>query len=164
MLAKKAVGDETIDVPSTYVGYQGVHQMKQILLVLAMTLATILPHATTAEETDEGAIQGVIASQLDAFRAEDVDTAWSYASPMIQRMFRTPKLFGHMVETGYPMVWKQTSTEFLELRDINGSMWQKVLVRDGSGTYHVLDYKMFATDKGWLIDGVQLIREAGVGV
>ena len=138
--------------------------MKQILLVLAMTLATILPHGATAQEADEGAIRGVIANQFDAFLAEDVDKAWSYASPTIQSMFRTPTMFGRMVENGYPMVWKPTSTEFLELRDVDGALWQKVLVRDGSGTYHVLDYKMIATDDGWLIDAVQLIQEAGVGV
>ncbi|MEC7761769.1 MAG: DUF4864 domain-containing protein [Pseudomonadota bacterium] len=137
--------------------------MKQILLVLAITLATLLPRVMTAQTSDEGAIQGVISSQLDAFIAEDVDAAWTYASPMIQGMFRTPQMFGRMVENGYPMVWKPTATQFLELRDVDGALWQKVILRDGAGVYHVVEYKMLATDDGWLIDGVQLIREAGVG-
>lgn len=137
--------------------------MKQILLAFSIVLAFAIPRSAPAQDANEAAIQGVITDQFAAFRAEDLDTAFSYASPMIQGMFRTPAMFGHMVEQGYPMVWRPSSTEFLELRDVDGALWQKVLVRDGSGTYHVLDYKMVNMNDHWLIDGVQLIREAGVG-
>jgi hypothetical protein len=138
--------------------------MKQIFLVIALTCALVLPRGTTAQSGDAGAIQGVISSQFDAFLAEDVETAFSFASPMIQGMFRTPSNFGMMVENGYPMVWAPASTEFLELDERNGALWQKVLVQDTGGTFHVLEYKMVQRDGDWLIDGVQLIEEAGIGV
>ena len=138
--------------------------MKQILLVIALTFAVILPRPTAAQDGDAGAIQGVISDQFDAFLIEDVETAFSYASPMIQGLFRSATNFGQMVENGYPMVWAPASTKFLELDERNGALWQKVLVQDTGGTFHVLEYKMVQREGDWLIDGVQLIREAGIGV
>lgn len=61
---------------------------------------------------DDAAIEGVIRQQLDAFLAGDVDTAWGYASPEIQRLFGNPENFGRMVERGYPMVWAPGDVRF----------------------------------------------------
>lgn len=138
--------------------------MKQIILAVALSLAAVLPGVSPAEDANETAIQGVISSQFSAFLEKDVDAAWSYASPLIQNMFRTPENFGRMVENGYPMVYTPSETRFLELRDVDGALWQKVRVRDMSGQYHLLDYKMVETDGGWLIDAVQFIKSVGLGV
>lgn len=138
--------------------------MKQIILAVALCLAAVLPGVSPAQTPAESAIQGVISGQFSAFLDEDVDAAWGYASPMIQNMFRTPENFGRMVENGYPMVYTPSETRFLELRDVDGALWQKVQVRDTSGQYHLLDYKMVKTEDGWLIDGVQFIKSVGVGV
>jgi hypothetical protein len=52
---------------------------------------------------------------------------------------------------------------FLELRDIDGALWQKVMIRDQAGEFHVLDYQMIQTAEGWQINGVQLLRAPDVG-
>jgi hypothetical protein len=62
-----------------------------------------------------------------------------------------------MVQQGYPMVWDNSDVSFLELRDINGFLWQKVMVRDKNGNLHILDYQMVETSEGWQINGVQLL-------
>ena len=134
--------------------------MKHFLLALALLFAAPL----FAQDARDSAIQGVISSQFDAFIAEDVDEAWSYASPTIQGMFRTPQNFGSMVENGYPMVWHPTNRQFMELRDEDGSLWQRVQVGDMSGVYHLLDYKMVQIDGEWRIDAVIYLEEVGVGV
>ncbi|WP_296423320.1 DUF4864 domain-containing protein [Yoonia sp.] len=119
--------------------------------------------ATAAFAQDAGAIADVIGSQLQAFNERDVDGAWSHASPMIQGLFGNPENFGMMVQRGYPMVWDNAEVRFLELREIAGEQWQKIMIRDASGGLHMLDYQMIETADGWQINGVQLLRAPDVG-
>ncbi len=119
--------------------------------------------ATSAFAQDSDAIEGVIGSQLEAFNNRDVSEAWQYASPNIKRLFGNPGNFGMMVQQGYPMVWDNADVRFLELRDIAGNLWQKVMVRDAQGGLHILDYQMIETSDGWQINGVQLLAAPDVG-
>jgi len=128
---------------------------------LAIVMALGLSGPAMAQ--DSQAIEGVIGSQLDAFNARDVETAFIYASPMIKGMFGTPQNFGLMVEQGYPMVWTNADVRFLELREIAGQLWQKVLLRDAAGGLHVVDYQMIETADGWQINGVSILPAPDVG-
>ena len=132
--------------------------IRQILLALLLVLAAPAP------AQDGAAIEETITAQLDAFNDRDVAGAWQYASPMIQSMFGSPENFGMMVQRGYPMVWTNSDARFLELRDIDGRLWQKVLVRAADGTAHILDYQMIQTDDGWQINGVSILPAPEVGV
>lgn len=109
-------------------------------------------------------IQATIGSQIEAFRADDFAQAFTYASPNIRRMFRTPENFGAMVRGGYPMVWRPSEVRFLELREIAGALWQKVMVTDSKGRAHILDYQMIEIDDGWKINAVQLVKTGGANV
>ena len=127
--------------------------------LLALTLAAGLSFQAFAQ-TD--AIKGVISSQLEAFQADDLDTAFSFASPMIKRMFRNPERFGEMVQQGYPMVWRPADVKFGPLRTVNGKRVQIVLFTDQSGRMFEASYEMIETQEGWQINGVML-KEAGLG-
>lgn len=126
--------------------------------ILALLLAT-----GVARAQDAGAIEEVIGSQLQAFNDRDVDEAFSYASPMIKGMFGTPQNFGVMVERGYPMVWTNSDARFLDLREVAGRLYQRVLVRDALGGLHVLEYQMIETAEGWQINGVSVLPAPDVG-
>ncbi|SFS21752.1 DUF4864 domain-containing protein [Yoonia litorea] len=119
--------------------------------------------ASAAFAQDSQAIEDVIGSQLEAFNDRDVPSAWQYASPNIKRLFGNPGNFGMMVQQGYPMVWDNAEVRFLELRDINGFLWQKIMLRDKTGNLHVLDYQMVQTADGWQINGVRLLPMPDVG-
>ncbi len=119
--------------------------------------------ATSAVAQDADAIEDVISSQLNAFNNRDISQAWEYASPNIKRLFGNPGNFGMMVQQGYPMVWDNADVRFLELRDVRGNLWQKVMVRDAQGGLHILDYQMVETAQGWQINGVQLLPSPDVG-
>jgi hypothetical protein len=136
--------------------------MRRLLLtcVLAAGLATPL----AAQEAPNPAIQSTITSQIEAFRADDFSRAFTFASPTIKRLFGTPENFGAMVRNGYPMVHRPSSVRMLELREVAGALWQRVLVTDGTGATHVLDYQMIETAEGWQINAVQLVPQSGVGV
>ena len=119
--------------------------------------------ASTAFAQDADAIEGVIDEQLQAFNDRDVGEAWQYASNNIQRLFGNPGNFGMMVQQGYPMVWDNAEVRFLELREVSGLFWQKIMVRDAAGGLHILDYQMVETASGWQINGVQLLPAPDVG-
>jgi hypothetical protein len=68
-----------------------------------------------------------------------------------------------MVQQGYPMVWDNADVRFLDLRDVAGFVWQKVMIRDAQGALHLLDYQMIETADGWQINGVTLLPAPDVG-
>lgn len=114
----------------------------------------------------EPAIPGIeltIDSQIEAFLRDDFDAAFGFASDSIKGVFGSPERFGQMVRNGYPMVWRPGEVRYLELRDVDGALWQKVLIRDRLGRLHVLDYQMIETAEGWRINGVQLLSPPDVG-
>lgn len=107
-------------------------------------------------------IEGVISSQLEAFKSDDFEEAFEFAHPSIRNLFRTPENFGIMVRRGYPMVWRPAEVMFLDLRDEAGILTQRVQIVDGAGATHILDYSMIETSDGWKISGVQIIEAPGV--
>ena len=124
-----------------------------------LSLCLTLPAAA-----QEGPIQSTILNQIEAFRADDFATAFTFASPTIKGIFGTAENFGTMVRNGYPMVHRPADVQMLELREVAGALWQRVMITDAEGRTHVLDYQMVETAEGWQINGVQLLRSAGVGV
>ncbi|PJF07809.1 DUF4864 domain-containing protein [Pseudorhodobacter sp. MZDSW-24AT] len=111
----------------------------------------------------EEPIQNTIQNQLNALQADDFSTAFSFASPTIKSLFGTPDNFGLMVRQGYPMVYRPGRVQMLDLREVAGALWQRVMITDEQGRTHLLDYQMIETGDGWQINGVQLLPSAGVG-
>ncbi len=129
--------------------------MRRSLLALSLSVAV-----ATGVFAQNSEIEANIAAQIQAFKVDDFDTAFTFASPNIQRLFRNPDNFGAMVRNGYPMVWRPSDLRFLELREIAGALWQKVLIVDGRGQTHILDYQMVQQEDGWKINAVQLLGKA----
>ncbi|MFC3182725.1 DUF4864 domain-containing protein [Cypionkella sinensis] len=130
----------------------------RLYLSVAAFAALALPAAA-----QEAPIQQTIQQQLDAFNAQDVPKAWTYASPNIKGIFGTPDQFGEMVEKLYPMVWQHGDVRMLELRTVAGNLWQRVMITDLGGRTYLLDYMMVETKDGWQINAVQLLPQQGVG-
>ena len=131
--------------------------MRFIILSLFLTLG----FATMSSAQDED-IQATITAQIEAFKMDDFDEAFTYASPNIQGIFGNAENFGTMVRGGYPMVWRPAEVRYLDLRDVAGYLWQRVMITDASGTVHVLDYQMVKLENGWKINGVQLLDKSAV--
>ena len=131
--------------------------------LLSLILIAFAALAAPAQEARVPAIETTIQNQFDAFLLDDVTTAFSFASPAIKGMFGSPERFGQMVRQGYPMVWRPADVKYLELRNVSGNLWQRVMVTDQAGAVHMLDYQMIQTPEGWQINGVQLLPQAGVG-
>jgi hypothetical protein len=134
--------------------------MRQLLFGLGAALYLSIS-AVFAQDAD---IEGVISRQIEAFRQDDFATAFTFASPNIQRLFRNSENFGDMVRQGYPMVWRPARVDFLGLRNQNGRTVQRVLITDMSGVEHVLDYDMIASENGWVINGVAMLGQPDASV
>ncbi len=133
--------------------------MRNGLFAAFVTAVLSLPAAAQEEP-----IQTTIQSQIEAFQADDFGRAFTFASPTIKGMFGTPENFGAMVKQGYPMVYRPAEVQMMELREVAGSLWQRVHVVDQAGAGWYLDYRMVETAEGWQIDAVQILPAPDVGV
>ena len=131
--------------------------MVRSLLTLCLILGLSLPVRAQSDQ-----IVGVITSQIEAFQQNDLERAFSFASPNIKGMFGSPERFGVMVEQGYPMVWRPSDVQFGPLRSFDGRNVQIVFFTDQLGKVFEASYEMIETDQGWQINGVTL-KEAGLG-
>ncbi|WP_350156252.1 DUF4864 domain-containing protein [Roseovarius indicus] len=130
--------------------------MRHMIAAVLMTLALALPAKANED------IEKVISNQIDAFLADDFETAFTYASPMIKDIFGTPEKFGQMVRQGYPMVWRPSEVNFLSIDRRGKELWQNVMVRDAEGALYILEYQMIPGEMGWLINAVR-VRKATEG-
>ncbi len=128
-------------------------------LVMAAALAT----GALAEEGRVPGVEAVIQDQLNAFMVDDFATAFTFASPMIKGMFGTSERFGQMVRQGYPMVWRPGEVRFLEVESQGALRYQKVMIFDGGGVPHVLEYEMIPAGESWQINGVRYLGPPNLG-
>lgn len=124
-------------------------------LVLSLSLAAAPAAAQTAEEA--AAFRGVISAQVEAFRADAWERAFSYASPNIRTMFGDTDRFRFMVMDGYEAVARPQVFEFEEATTVNGRPTQPAFVIGPDGVAkRALYFMERQPDGSWKIDGVVL--------
>ncbi|MEB8385915.1 DUF4864 domain-containing protein [Rhodobacteraceae bacterium KMM 6894] len=132
--------------------------MRQFILTIWTVFALTVGPIAAAQDTP---IEDVISAQIEAFKLDDFERAFTYASSTIQQTFGDAERFGVMVQRGFPMVWRPADVTFLGLETRNGALRQDVLVRDGAGASHVLEYEMIEGETGWKINGVRIRQPEG---
>jgi len=105
----------------------------------------------------------VIADQHRAFEASDLDAAYAHAFPGIKSKFRTPEIFGHIVATEYPVIWRPAGYEMIDILDTAKGPKQIVSLQDAQGRFFHAVYEMRLIGDTWRIDGVSLRQSAEVG-
>ncbi len=114
--------------------------------------------ASLAQQASNDTIEAVIRDQVADFAVDDWVGAFDHASPAIRRLFGTADNFGAMVRNGYPMVWRPSELRFGTLSERTDRSYQRVVVFDGSGVPHALEYEMIRIDGAWKINGVRLLQ------
>ena len=126
-------------------------------LILGMTLGLALPAAAQVSPADQTAIRGVIEGQVEAFRRDDGEAAFGYASPNIRSLFGTPETFMDVVRQGYRPVYRPQVFEFREIVTLHGMPTQKVHVVGPDGRPVTAFYPMTQQPDGsWRIEGCYL--------
>lgn len=128
----------------------------KLLAMVGGVMMTLLAALGVAAQQAE--IEGTISSQIEAFKADDFEQAFTYATPDLQRLFQSPQNFQRMVTQGYPMVWRPAEVTYLEIEERGSILFQKVQIVDAKGRQHLLLYRMVQTDQGWRIGGVQILQ------
>lgn len=108
-------------------------------------------------DDDRLAIRQAIQGQIDAFKADDADRAFSFATPMIQDRFGDASRFVAMVKQGYMPVYRPRQVEFSELLDVRGKPTQRLVVtgpdNDLFSAYYLMEQQ---PDGSWRISGCVL--------
>jgi Domain of unknown function (DUF4864) len=126
-------------------------------LILGMTLGLALPAAAQVSPADQTAIRGAIEGQVEAFRRDDGEAAFGYASPNIRSLFGTPETFMDVVRQGYRPVYRPQVFEFREIVTLHGMPTQKVHVVGPDGRPVTAYYPMTQQPDGsWRIEGCYL--------
>lgn len=136
--------------------------LKRVTFLFAVLL--MLPVAALKAEDSalpagaQAEIKGVIESQLAAFKRDDGQTAFSFASPTIKQIFGTPERFMAMVRQGYPAVYRPQAVEFRKLHQDGSALIQEIRFIGPDGKAVIGLYRLIQTADGeWLIDGVVMV-------
>ncbi len=129
-----------------------------LALILGFAAATAQAQQPAVSAADRAAIREAIQGQIDAFRRDDGDAAFGYASPMIQGMFGGSDVFMDMVRQGYRPVYRPQVFDFREIVEMHGRPAQKVHVVGPDGRPVTAIYPMTRLPDGsWRIDGCYLV-------
>lgn len=138
--------------------------MRALLFVLLVLFAVpvaaqrVVPAADVGP-SDRSAIQKVISDQVAAFRRDDGDAAFSFASPGIQRLFGNAETFMSMVRGGYQPVYRPREFVFRDLVLMDGHLVQQVAVMGPDGRRVTALYHMEQQPDGsWRIAGCYLVE------
>lgn len=135
--------------------------MRTLIVLLACFMSIAVPgHAA---DGDVAAAQTIIRSQAEALGRDDATTAYSYAAPSIQGMYREPGIFMSMVQMGYPPIYRHRSFVFGEARAVDGKVAQEVHIIDSEGVAWEAMYTLEQQSDGTMkITGCVLSKALGV--
>lgn len=130
-----------------------------LLALVAMSAATpaLAQTPSNLPSPEKRAIRTVIESQISAFRSDDGERAFGYASPNIRGIFRTADNFMSMVRQGYQPVYRPRAVRFGDLVEVDAALVQKVYVTAPDGSEVLALYVMERQGDGtWLVNGCML--------
>jgi len=135
--------------------------VRRSILLAAMLLAgAALARADeSVAPADAAAIQQVIQGQMNAFKVDDWNAAFAYASPGIQTKFESAQVFSQLVTQAYQPVYRPSGVEFRELKNNEFGPTQEVFVVGPDGLSYLAYYTLEKqADGSWRISGCYLVR------
>ena len=128
-----------------------------VYLLLAAALGSPAFAADPPTEVDRAQIRDVITRQLEAFKRDDGEAAFSYAAPGIKSIFGSVENFMSMVRNGYQPVQRWRSFAFRDVRLTEDLIIQKVHIEAQDGSAVTAFYVMEKQPDGtWRIAGCSL--------
>ncbi len=126
---------------------------RSILGVLALLLAVCAPAWAQPGNSDAKSAAEPVVKQLEAFRRNDYDAAFTFASGMIHGQFDRQD-FETMVRHGYPEIARSAFAAVVKTElDSPGLAYVTVKIRGANGQSIEALYELVWED-GWKINGV----------
>ena len=128
--------------------------------LISAILFVFLLAPVRAESADQKAFEAVISGQLEAFKKDDGQAAYSFAAPIVKGIFPNAETFMGMVKRGYEPIYKNTKYVFGDLAtDSLGRPAQHVIITATNGKRYEAVYAMQQQPDGsWKIAGVQMVE------
>ncbi|HKZ05403.1 MAG TPA: DUF4864 domain-containing protein [Methylomirabilota bacterium] len=132
----------------------------------ALALALLLPAPARAQAaptaTDVDAAAEPVMQQLEAFRRDDFDAAYAFASAEIRQRFDRAR-FEAMVRGGYPEIARSVFAAVAQGdRAPNGNVYLVLKIRGANGVSIEAVYEMVREAGAWKINGVVTKPDPGV--
>ena len=107
----------------------------------------------------------VVQAQLTAFSQDDAAKAFSFAAPNIRHLVGTAENFLEMVRTQYGIVYRPSSTTFMQPNGEVGEAVLKVQMTDEDGDTWIATYTLQKQkNKTWKITGCAVAEATGTMV
>ncbi len=128
--------------------------------LISAILFVFLLAPVRAESADQKAFEAVISGQLEAFKKDDGQAAYSFAAPIVKGIFPNAETFMGMVKRGYEPIYKNSKYVFGDLKtDTLGRPAQHVIITASDGKRYEAVYAMQQQPDGsWKIAGVQMVE------
>ena len=128
--------------------------------ILALVVCVVAAFAQTARPVGQ-AVAGRVMKQLEAFRRDDFDTAFTFASGAIRAQFDRPS-FETMVRRGYPEIARSAFAAVVKTELPSESVaYVTVKIRGANGQSIEALYELTWEDD-WKISGVVTRPDAGM--
>jgi Domain of unknown function (DUF4864) len=131
----------------------------KVAVPATLALALLLPLAPARAQAPGSATEVEAASepvmrQLEAFRRDDFDAAYAFASAEIRQRFDRAR-FEAMVRGGYPEIARSVFEAVAQgERAPNGNVYLVLKIRGANGVSIEAVYEMVSESGGWKINGV----------
>lgn len=136
--------------------------LQRVFLVYLMVLNIAGPALSRPEHELRRSVITVIKGQIEAFRQDDGNKAFSYASPDVQEQYGTADVYLQEFATAYKAVYRPKSVTFLNLATSGGRLVQRVLLLGPDGKAVVALFPMVQMEDGsWRVDGCVLVPVKG---
>ncbi len=139
--------------------------MRTLAIAVCVLTFFSLARAADLNNADQTAVQQTITGQLEAFKKNDGTLAYSFAAPLVTKVFPTVDVFMSMVQRGYQPIYRNQRYSFGKLAtDSLGRPAQHVTIRTADGKAYEAIYAMEKqTDGSWKISGVQMVEVPEIG-
>ena len=137
-----------------------------VLAALLLLGTAVWAEEPTAPAATAEPWQAVITSQIEAFRAKDAPGAFQWAAAGFQATFPSPEaFFNAIVGSGYAPIMESRSHSFGKFQKLGDkAVVQEVkFLGNDQGLYEAF-YMLAEEANGWRVQGVQLAKQAGVGI
>lgn len=125
--------------------------------------AVVVARVVLAQPADVArAVAEPITKQLEAFRRDDYDVAYTFASAEVRQMFDR-EAFERMVKGGYPEIARSTFALVSRTETgPDGHVYVRVKIRGANGNSIEALYDMIRDSDGWRINGVVTKPDPGL--
>ena len=130
--------------------------MKLIINIFLFCLVSGNLYALEGDNKRFELTKEIITQQIEAFKIEDAEKAYSFAAPYIKLRFDNSDVFMKMVKENYEPVSNPKDFYFLKSKVLNGDIYHQVQIISQANKIYIATYTLTLAGSDWKISGCAL--------